>query len=126
LSVRILLVDDHAEVRHALGALLSASFTGASIGEAGAATEAVAAVGAGSWDLVLLDLSLPDRRGLEALRELRRLRPALPVLVMSFHPESDYAAAVRAEGAAGYVAKGSAPAVIVEAVRAALPRAQEA
>ena len=117
--MRILLVDDHAEIRRALGALLSAS-----IGEAGAATDAMAAVGTGSWDLVLLDLSLPDRNGIEALRELRRLHPALPVLVMSFHAESEYAAAVRAEGAAGYVAKGSAPAVIVEAVRAALPRAQ--
>ena len=67
--MRILLVDDHAEIRRALGALLSASIAGASIGEAGAATDAMAAVGTGSWDLVLLDLSLPDRNGIEALRE---------------------------------------------------------
>jgi len=69
---------------------------------------------------VLLDLSLPDRSGLETLRALRRLLPASPVLVMSFHPEADYAAAVRAAGAPGYVAKGDAPATLLDAVRGAL------
>jgi two-component system invasion response regulator UvrY len=117
---RILLVDDSEEVRRSVRAVLADAFAGATIGEAGGAVEALGAVSREPWDAVLLDLSLPDRSGMETLRELHRLHPALPVVVMSFHPEAAYAAAVRAAGAAGYVAKGSAPEAIAAALADAL------
>jgi len=73
-----------------------------------------------AWDLVLLDLSLPDRSGFETLRHIRRLRPGVPVLVMSFNVQAEYAAATRAAGAVGYIAKGSSSDAIASAVRGAL------
>ena len=74
---------------------------------------------------MLLDLSLPDRSGFDVLRDMRRQWPALPVLVMSFNRDAEYAAATRAAGAAGYVAKGSAVGAIVAAVREALAAAED-
>ena len=117
---RILLVDDHEEVRRATRAILAEVVTDVTVGEASSAATALALVAREAWDLVMLDLSLPDRGGLDTLREIRRLRSALPVVVMSFNPEAEYAAAARAAGAAGYVAKGSSSAIIASAVKTAL------
>jgi DNA-binding NarL/FixJ family response regulator len=117
---RLLVVDDSAEVRRSVCAVLGELLAGVSFGEAATAGDALAAFARERWDGVLLDLSLPDRSGLEALREMRRARPEVPVVVMSFHPQSEYAAAARAHGAAGYVAKGSSPEQIAGAVTAAL------
>ena len=118
---RVLVVDDSREVRRSVRDVLGAALGDLEIGEAAAAAEALALVECEPWDAVLLDLSLPDRRGLDALRDLVRLRPRLPVLVMSLHAEAEYGPAVRAAGAAGYLAKGSAPEVIAAAVAAVLP-----
>jgi len=117
----ILLVDDSEDVRRSVRAVLAAAVTDPVIGEAGDAAAALDLLAREPWDLVVLDLSLPDRSGLQTLRDMRRLQPALPVVVMSFHTEAAYAAAARAAGAAGYVAKGSAPAVIAAAVARAMP-----
>jgi two-component system, NarL family, invasion response regulator UvrY len=117
---RILVVDDSEQVRRSVLAVLAAAVTDLAVGEAGSAGEALARIARDPWDVVLLDLSLPDRSGLETLRDIRRLRPALPVLVMSFHAEAEYAAAARAAGAAGYVSKGSSAGVIADAVAAML------
>ena len=119
---RILLVDDSEPVRRSVRAVLADAVSDLAVGEAGRAAEALELVAGEPWDVVLLDLSLPDRNGMETLREIRRLRPALPVLVMSFHAEAEYAAAARAAGAAGYVSKGSAAGVIAAAVANALAR----
>jgi two-component system, NarL family, invasion response regulator UvrY len=118
---RILLVDDHDDVRRSARAVLAAAIADVSVEEANNAAAALALVAREVWDLVLLDLSLPDRGGLDTLREIRRLRPALPVVVMSFNPEAEYAAAARAAGAVGYVAKGSSSDVIASVVSRALP-----
>ena len=118
---RILLVDDHAEVRRAARAVLAGVIADLAVEEANSAASALALVAREAWDLVLLDLSLPDRGGLDTLREIRRLRPALPVVVMSFNPEVEYAAAARAAGAAAYVAKGSSSEVIASVIARALP-----
>lgn len=117
---RLLVVDDSREVRRSVCAVLGDLLAGVSFGEAATATDALAAFGRESWDGVLLDLSLPDRNGLETLREMRRARPDVPILIMSFHPHAEYAAAARAHGAAGYVAKGSSPEAMADAVRAAI------
>jgi two-component system, NarL family, invasion response regulator UvrY len=120
---RILLVDDSDDVRRTVRAVLDGAVADPAIGEASDAAGALALLAREPWDVVLLDLSLPDRNGLETLRDMRRLRPALPVLVMSFHTEAEYAAAARAAGAAGYVMKGSASDVIATAVHDALATA---
>jgi two-component system invasion response regulator UvrY len=117
---RILLVDDSELVRRSMRNVLADQIAGATFGEAGDAAQALAAVARAPWDLVLLDLSLPDRNGFDALRDMRRQWPALAVVVMSFNREAEYAAAARAAGAAGYVAKGSSADVIAAAVRDAL------
>jgi DNA-binding NarL/FixJ family response regulator len=117
---RVLIVDDHHRVRRSVRDALDRALTGAAFGEAGGRTEALDLVRRETWDLVLLDLSLPDGSGMETLREIRDLRPALPVLVMSMHPESQYGAAARAGGAVGYLPKGAAPEALAAAVRQAL------
>ena len=117
---RILLVDDSEDVRCSVRAVLAGELGQVTIGEARDGAEALALAGRERWDVVLLDLSLPDRGGMDTLRDIRRLESAPPVIVMSFHVEADYAAAARASGAAGYVTKGSASAVIASAVKSAL------
>ena len=117
---RILVVDDSDEFRRALRAVLADAVTDLAVAEASRAGEALELLAREPWDVVLLDLSLPDRSGIETLRDIRRLRPALPVLVMSFHSEAEYTAAARAAGAAGYLTKGSASGVIAAAIQAAL------
>ena len=118
---RILLVDDSDEVRRSVRAVLADAVPDPVIGEAGDAEAAMALLAREPWDVVVLDLSLPDRSGLQTLRDMRRLQPALPVVVMSFHTDAAYAVAARAAGAAGYVTKGSTSAVIAAAVTGALP-----
>jgi DNA-binding NarL/FixJ family response regulator len=118
---RVLIVDDHQRVRRSVREVVERALAGSAVGEAGGRAEALERMqGDGEWDLVLLDLSLPDGEGLSTLRELRRLRPATPVLVMSMHPEAQYGPAARAAGAAGYLPKGSDPETVAEAVRRAL------
>jgi DNA-binding NarL/FixJ family response regulator len=118
--VRILVVDDSAAVRGSLRALLCDVLPGTTVSEATGAAPALECVRAERWDLVLLDLSLPDRSGVEALRDIRRERPELPVVVMSLHPAEHYRPAMLAAGAADYVAKGSPAATIAAVVRSAL------
>ena len=117
---RILLVDDSAALRGSICALLAQEFPGAMVGEAAAASAALALLAEERWDLVLLDLSLPDRGGVETLRELRTLRPDLPVVVMSLHAEADYGAAMRAAGAVDYICKGSSAKSIAATIRTVL------
>jgi two-component system, NarL family, invasion response regulator UvrY len=117
---RILLVDDNGEVRRSMRAMLAELVADVTFEDAADAAGALAALARDPWDLVLLDLSLPDRSGLETLRQIRGIRPAVPVLVMSFNAQAEYAAATRAAGAVGYIAKGSSLDVIASAVRSAL------
>jgi DNA-binding NarL/FixJ family response regulator len=117
--MRVLIVDDHPSVRRSLRETIGRGFAGAVVGEAGSAAEGLSLLQQQTWDLALLDLSLPDRAGLATVADFRRLRPALPLLVMSMHPASQYAAAAAAAGAAGYLAKGSDPDTLLAAMRAA-------
>jgi DNA-binding NarL/FixJ family response regulator len=117
---RVLIVDDHQRVRRSVREALDRALPDTVFGEAGGRAEALELVRRETWDVVLLDLSLPDGGGMETLREVHELRPAVPVLVMSMHPESQYGAATRAAGAVGYLPKGAAPEALAAAVRQAL------
>lgn len=116
----ILLADDHAVVRRGVRQLLSDELPGSRFGEAGTANEALAAARAEAWDLLILDLSLPGKSGLDALKELKAARPKLPVLVLSMYPEEQFALRALRAGASGYVTKQSPPEELVAAVKKVL------
>ena len=115
--VRILIVDDHGIVREGLKRIILDEFKDASFGEAASATEALAQMWKNSWDLVLLDISMHGRTGLDVLKGIRASPSRLPVLVVSAHPEEQYAVRVLKAGAAGYLTKQSAPEELCRAVR---------
>ena len=117
---RILLADDHEIVRKGLRQMLAEAFPGAVFGEASDAAEAVRKVRESDWDAAVLDISLPDRCGLEALSEIRKMRPKLPVVVLSMYAEEQFAIRAMQAGAAGYVTKRKAAGEIVAAVKKAL------
>ncbi|HET6719678.1 MAG TPA: response regulator transcription factor [Rhodocyclaceae bacterium] len=116
--LKILIADDHAVVRGGLRQFL-ADAADCTIGEAGTGHEAMALVAAEPWDLLLLDIGLPDVNGLEVLKRIKRDRPELPVLMFSMYAEDDYAMAALDAGAAGFLPKDSAPAEILQAIRRA-------
>src|SRR5881409_1726995 len=105
--IRILVVDDHALVRRGLIELLQELPNGVQFGEAGSAADAIVLGLGGHWDVVLLDLGLPDRHGLDVLRELHAARPQLPILILTMFPEDQLALRVLEIGAAGYLDRKS-------------------
>lgn len=115
--MKVLIADDHAVVRQGLKQILADEFPAASFGEATNATEALAMLARGKWELMLLDVSMPGRSGLEILKEARRARPRLPILVLSMHPEDQYAVRMLKAGASGYLTKETAPEELARAVR---------
>ncbi len=114
--MKILLVDDHPIVRDGLRRIILDELAGCEVGEASSAKEAVEEVRKASWDLVILDISMPGGGGLEALKEMRAVRADVPVLVMTMYPEDQYALRAFREGAAGYITKGSANDDLVRAI----------
>jgi two-component system, NarL family, invasion response regulator UvrY len=117
---RILIVDDHEIVRRGLKQILMDEFKDLAVGEAGDARQALEAAHKQAWDIVLLDINMPGRSGLEVLEELRQLRPEVPVLVLSAFPEADFAIRSFKLGASGYVNKQSASDELLAALRKAL------
>jgi len=115
--MRILLTDDHAVVRQGLKLILADHFSRAVFGEARNAQEALSQIMTRKWDVLLLDITMPGRSGLEVLREIKRLRPKLPVLVLSMHPEDQFAVRLLKSGAAGYLTKESAGEELVGAIK---------
>ena len=118
--VRVLLVDDHQVVRRGLRQIVAEEPGYSVVGEAATAAEMFAWLGRNVCDLVLLDISLPGRSGLDALKEVKQVRPTLPVLILSTHPEDQYAVACLRAGASGYVTKDAAPELLVRAIRKAV------
>jgi len=106
--MKILIVDDHAIFRDGLKRILSDEFKAATFGNASNATEALDRIWKEKWDLVLLDITMHGRTGLDVLKEIRRSASELPVLILSGHPEEQYAVRVLRAGAAGYLTKESA------------------
>lgn len=117
---RILIVDDHEVVRRGLRQVLAEAFPAAHVEEAETSEAALSAIATASWELVLLDVNIPGRGGLEVLEDAKRLRPALPVLIVSAYPEEEFAVRCLRLGAAGYVTKNTASAELVAAARKAL------
>jgi two-component system invasion response regulator UvrY len=115
--MKILITDDHAVVRQGLKQILLEEFPRAEFGEATNAQEAIERVWKENWDVVVLDITMPGRSGLEVLKEIKKSRPKLPVLVLSMHPEDQFAVRILKIGASGYMTKESAPNELVGAVR---------
>ena len=118
--MKVLIVDDHAMFREGLKRVLQDEFKDATFGEAANVTEALAQLWKGPWDLVLLDILMQGRSGLEVLKELKAAQARTPVLVLSAHPEEQYAVRVLKAGAAGYLTKENAAQDLCRAVRKAL------
>ena len=118
--MRILIADDHAVVRQGLKQILADEFPTAVFGEATTAAEVLDQARNHQWDLLLLDVSLPDKSGLDVLKELKPTQPKLPTLVLSMHPEDQFAVRVLKAGASGYLTKETAPEKLAEAARKAI------
>ncbi|MBI4558793.1 MAG: response regulator transcription factor [Candidatus Hydrogenedentes bacterium] len=114
---KILVADDHAVVRKGLIEILKKSSDFVVKGEADSAEQVLEKIYHDTWDAVILDLSMPGKGGMEVLKQLRLLRPQLPVLILSVHPEDQYAQRVLKAGAAGYLTKDSAPEELLVALR---------
>lgn len=115
--MRILIADDHAVVRRGLRETLNEAFPRVTFGEAKTAQEALENVERQNWDVVILDISMPGKSGLDVLDDMHRLRPNLPILLLSIHPEGQYARRALRSGAAGYLTKESVPEELKQAVR---------
>lgn len=119
-QLNILIADDHEVVRRGLQLILSDEFDPLVVGEASNTTETLAAARQGRWDIILLDINMPVRGGLEILPELRSIAPTTPVLMLSVFPERDYAIRAFKLGAAGYLTKQTASEELLLGIRKAL------
>ena len=118
--LRVLIADDHAILRRGLIEILTRELNDPVCGEAEDAQQVLAQVRSHDWDLVILDVSMPGRSGIDVLADLKLARPKMPVLVLSMHPESQYGKRVLKAGAAGYMNKNSAPEELIKAIRKVL------
>lgn len=116
-QLRILIADDHAIVRHGLRQILTGIEDMTVAGEAEDGVKAMQMIRNGEWDVVLLDVSMPERNGIDTLKMIKKECPRLPVLMLSMHPEEQYAVRALKAGAAGYLSKHSAPELLVSAIR---------
>jgi two-component system invasion response regulator UvrY len=116
----VLIADDHAIVRNGLKQLLSGERAIREIGEAGSGREVLQQLQRHHWDLLLLDINMPDRSGIDILRQIRTTHAATRVLVLSGFPEKQYAVNVLRAGASGYLNKEMAPEELLIAVRSVL------
>ncbi|MFT3906373.1 MAG: response regulator transcription factor [Steroidobacteraceae bacterium] len=117
---KILIADDHAIVRAGLRQLLGEDSTIREVGEAGSGRETLDKLREGGWNLLILDINMPDRSGIDILRQVRASHPETRVLVLSGFPENQYAVNVLRAGASGYLNKDMAPEELLSAVRTVL------
>lgn len=118
--IRVLIVDDHRITRAGLARILSDYEEDIEVGEAGTAAETLRLVAEQQWNLVLLDIALPDRNGIDVLKTIKQEHPRLPVLVLSMYPIDQYALRVLRAGGMGYLTKESAPEQLLQAVSLAV------
>jgi two-component system invasion response regulator UvrY len=115
--MRVLIADDHAVFRRGLRETISEAFPKVTFGEAKTAQETLESVRRHDWEILILDISMPGKSGLDILNDLKRLRPKLPILLLSMHPEEQFARRALKSGAAGYLTKESVPEELKVAVR---------
>lgn len=115
--MKILIADDHAVVREGLKQILSESSEMVVTAEASSGPEVLEEIGKDDFDLVVLDIAMPGRGGLDILKEIKNKKPRLPVLILSMYPEEQYAVRVLKAGASGYMTKESAPHELVKAIQ---------
>jgi two-component system, NarL family, invasion response regulator UvrY len=114
--IKILVVDDHSIVREGLKQILADSAEMVVAGEASSGQEAMQKIRAGGFDMVIMDISLPDRNGLEILEQVKVIFPKLPILILSMHAEEQYATRAFKAGASGYLTKESASEQLIAAI----------
>ncbi len=115
--IKILIADDHAVVRRGLKQIVSETPDIVAAGEASTGYEVLDQVRCNDYDAVILDISMPGGDGLNILKQIRREKPKMPILVLSVHPEDQYAMRALRAGAAGYLTKESAPDELITAIR---------
>lgn len=115
--IKVLIADDHAVVRSGLKQILAETKDIVVAGEATNGREALEKVRAQSWDVLVLDITMPGRSGLDILKDIRQTHSDLPVLVLSMHAEEQFATRMLRAGASGYLNKESAPDELVKAIR---------
>jgi len=115
--LRVFIADDHAIVREGLKQILAETSDMVVAGEAANGREVLDQMREDDWDVILLDISMPGRDGLDALKQLKHEKPGVPVLILSMYPEEQYAVRALRAGASGYLTKESAPEELVAAIR---------
>ena len=118
--IRILIADDHAIVRKGIKQLLLEEYPSAKIEETSDAEGLIAKAMSGEWDVVICDMNMPGRSGLDALHQIKQNFPRLPVLIMSMYPEDQYALRVLKAGASGYLGKETIHDELIKAIQIAL------
>jgi DNA-binding NarL/FixJ family response regulator len=116
-SIRILIVDDHSLLRRGIINSLSASLPEAEFGEAGNAAETIRSIKKERWDLVILDINIPDRNGLDVLKEIKENYPEIPVIIFSMYPEDQFALRSIRAGASAYLTKDISVNEFAKAIR---------
>jgi two-component system, NarL family, invasion response regulator UvrY len=116
-KIRILIADDHSVLRTGIIKSLAAGFPDAEFGEAGNAAEILHLVNYSKWDLVILDISMPGRSGMEVLKEIKEIHPEIPVIIFSMYPEDQFAVRAIKNGASAYLTKDITSTEFAEAIR---------
>ncbi|MFL6375348.1 MAG: response regulator [Pyrinomonadaceae bacterium] len=117
--INVVIADDHAIVRHGLREVLNSETDIRTVAEAATGQEVLDILAANPIDVVVLDITMPGRNGLEILKELRKSYPRIAVIMLSMHPKDQYGVRVIKAGAAAYISKESAPEELVNAIRTA-------
>ncbi len=115
--IKVLIADDHPVIRAGIKAIIEGESGIQVLGEAASGTEVIQLISQENYDIILMDISMPGRSGLETLKQLKSINPALQVLMLSRHSEEQYAIRSLKAGAAGYLTKNSAPEELVAAIR---------
>ena len=115
--INVLVVDDHALIRKGMKQILDDTCDIRVTGEAETGIEAIKLVRENKYDMVLLDITLPDKYGIDVLKQIKLMNPTMPVMILSMHPDEQYAMRSIKAGAAGYMNKQSAPSQLVVAIR---------
>ena len=118
--LKILLADDHEILRQGLTKIIHDAFTQVQCGEAVNAAEAIKLAASDTWDIIIMDINMPGRNGLDALKELKNNGIKTPILVLSLYPEDQFALRSIKAGASGYLTKDSAPELLVKAIKTIL------